>query len=185
MISRLELTSYFEQHRQLNKGVEVGSYKGEFAKEILKKWNGKLYLIDIWNNHSFNQDDYINIIKNCTDNISSNEERCFMIRSTSSNAVELFNDQSLDFVYIDANHKYEYVKQDLELWFPKLRKGGVFAGHDYLKMDWDNQEDKHIWIGDTYSGEYGVNPAVDEFCKKHQYICNVTDEWWGSWYFIK
>jgi hypothetical protein len=121
-----------------------------------------------------------------------------MIRSDSVNGAELFNDESLDFIYIDANHKYEFVKQDMETWFPKLRNGGIFAGHDYLKMDWyadgnyaQNNKDKHIWTQtssgnfDNYAGLFGVNPAVDEFCKKYGYKFDLTNEWFGSWYFTK
>ena len=188
MNSRLDLTLYFEQHKFFNKGVEVGSYKGEYAKEILKNWTGKLFLIDVWkklDNTDYvdcsNQYDYFDIIKNCMTNINGSENRCSMIRSDSVNASDLFKDESLDFIYIDANHKYEYVKQDLEIWFPKLRKGGVFAGHDYLKMNWDDQKDKHIWNSDFYHGVFGVNPAVDEFCKKFNFDLTITKEWFGSW----
>jgi tRNA(Arg) A34 adenosine deaminase TadA len=103
--------------------------------------------------------------------------------------VNLFAEESLDFIYIDANHKYEFVLQDLKLWFPKLRKGGIFAGHDFLKMNWndDNNSSKNrsIYNGNTYIGEFGVNPAVEEFCNLLGYKNSVTDEWWGSWYFTK
>jgi hypothetical protein len=86
----------------------------------------------------------------------------------------------------------------METWFPKLRNGGIFAGHDYLKMDWcfdnafaGNEKDKHIWTQtssgnfDNYEGLFGVNPAVDEFCKKYGYKFDLTNEWFGSWYFTK
>jgi hypothetical protein len=199
MTSREELTKFFEQNKLLGKGVEVGSYEGEYAKQILKEWSGKLYLIDVWkplNMESYqdgsNREDYKSIIDACLNNISGYEDRCFMIRIDSVNAAELFEDQSLDFIYIDANHKYEFVKQDMEIWFPKLRHGGVFAGHDYLKLDWysdknfaENKKDKDIWFNDFYMGRFGVNPAVDEFCKKYGYKFNSTAEWFGSWYFIK
>jgi hypothetical protein len=41
-------------------------------------------------------------------------------------------DASLDYVYVDARHDYCGVKEDLEAWWPKLRRGGILAGHDYL-----------------------------------------------------
>jgi hypothetical protein len=78
----------------------------------------------------------------------------------------MIKNESLDFVYIDANHKYDAVKKDLELWYPKVRKGGVFAGHDYLKMDWyadpnflENKKDKNIFILPdlAFAGVFGVN----------------------------
>jgi hypothetical protein len=205
MISREQLVKIFEQNKLLGKGVEIGSFKGEYAKNILNFWSGDLYLIDVWRElnindyqDSSNQYDYKNIINSCLENIKQNEHRCFMIRSDSVKASELFNDQSLDFIYIDANHKYEFVKKDMEKWFPKLRYGGIFSGHDYLKMNWYsndiykiNGKDSHIWTKssngeyDNYAGQFGVNPAVDEFCKKNGYKFNLTEEWFSSWYFTK
>lgn len=41
-------------------------------------------------------------------------------------------DGSLDFVYIDGNHSEEYVRQDIRLWWPKVKIGGMLAGHDIL-----------------------------------------------------
>lgn len=199
------LPHLFETFKFKNKGVEVGSYKGLYANQILKHWTGKLFLVDIWRpmdnsiyNDSSNQFNYEEIISECCHNIRNHEDRCFMIRSNSENAATLFEDGSLDFVYIDANHKYEYVKQDISLWYPKVRKGGILAGHDYCNMDWyadkaytENGKDKHIWTQssngefDHYVGEFGVNPAVDEFCKKNDYALNLTDEWFASWYLFK
>jgi predicted O-methyltransferase YrrM len=42
-----------------------------------------------------------------------------------------FKDESIDFVFIDANHTYEYVKRDIEAYLPKMKKGSIMAGHDY------------------------------------------------------
>jgi hypothetical protein len=205
--TREELTNLFEEKRLLNKGVEIGSHEGFFAKSILEKWSGKLYLIDIWNeisekeyNYHQNKNNYHNIINKCVDNINNHQDRCFLIRATSLNAFDLFNDESLDFVYIDANHQYDFIKQDISLWYPKVRKGGVVAGHDYLKIDWytdpnfhENKKDKHIWASAIennnefphYAGLFGVNPAVDEFCSEINTKFYTTEEWFGSWYFIK
>ena len=46
------------------------------------------------------------------------------------NAAKLFQDNSLDFVYIDSAHDYEHTKEDLETWYPKVKKGGLFCGDD-------------------------------------------------------
>ena len=54
------------------------------------------------------------------------------IKQLSWLAAELYEDHSVDFVFIDAAHDYESVKKDLKAWFPKIKKGGVLAGHDYL-----------------------------------------------------
>ena len=185
------------------KGVEIGVFKGDFSKIILSKWNGTLYMVDVWrglgdeyediSNHNNHSDAFSKTIKN----IEGYEDRGIMIRATSKKASEIFTDESLDFIYIDANHAYDFVVEDINLWFPKLKKGGVFSGHDYLGMNWYedpnfclNGKDKYIWTKNNdgtqyYNGIFGVNPAVDEFCKQNNYDLNVTKEWFGTWWFIK
>ena len=205
MKNRKELISLFQERNVIGRGVEVGAFKGDYAREILGGWSGMLYLVDIWNQmsdehyaDSCNQYSPKQLISECIDNIHGNENRCVMIRAESSSAANLFQNQSLDFVYIDANHRYDYVKEDLQLWFPKVRVGGVLAGHDYLKIDWrspvdllPNGKDRAIWVKRengtrTFAGEFGVNPAVDEFCAQNEFVVNVTEEeWWGSWYISK
>ena len=66
------------------------------------------------------------------------------IRLKSTEAVEMYEDRSLDFVFIDGSHEYEDVKEDLSVWYTKVKRGGTIAGHDYI----------------TYPG---VKKAVDEF----------------------
>ena len=64
----------------------------------------------------------------------------------STEAISNVQDNSLDLVFIDANHDYLFVKQDIELWKKKVKQGGIIAGHDY-----------------NYPGITGVKKAVDEF----------------------
>lgn len=66
------------------------------------------------------------------------------IRLKSNQAVGMYGDRSLDFIFIDGSHEYEDVIEDLKVWYPKIKRGGVMAGHDYT----------------TYPG---VKRAVDEF----------------------
>jgi len=54
------------------------------------------------------------------------------IRTTSIEASKLYEDNSLDFVFIDASHKYVDVKDDIKSWLPKVRKGGILAGDDII-----------------------------------------------------
>lgn len=185
------------------KGVEIGVFKGDFSKQILKNWEGTLYMVDVWkalggeyidsSNHSYHSDAY----KVAMDNIQGYEDRAIMVRASSKVASEMFEDESLDFIFIDANHAYDFVVEDINLWFPKLKKGGMFSGHDYILMDWyndpnflANKKDKHIYTFAAdgtpfYNGIFGVNPAVDEFCEKMGYNVNHTGEWFATWWFIK
>ena len=192
--------SQFNSHQV---GVEVGTFKGDFSKELLENTPMKLYMIDVWrplgdeyqdaSNHALHQSAYSDTMNN----IKGYEDRAVMIRCNSEQGVELFADESLDFVFIDSNHAYDFVKEDIKLWYPKVKKGGVFAGHDYMDLDWDNDpdflpnsKDKHIYTttfgeGNKYNGIFGVNPAVHEFCQEMNYDFNVTKEWFGTWWLIK
>lgn len=188
-------------------GVEVGVFKGNFSKNILDSWPGNLFLVDPWRNvdestyldstnnvhHEFPLQDTVNSIKGY-------EDRAIMIRAFSHQAAHLFADNSLDFVYIDGNHSYDYVKQDLEVWWPKLKSGGYLMGHDYLLIDWDNslnipgKKDKYIYADGyqyetshklidsniTYAGVFGVNPAVDEFIQSRDLKMELTADWNSS-----
>lgn len=194
-------------------GVEIGVFKGEFSRNILERWNGTLYLIDPWrelsdeeyldsSNHKNHQDAFAQTMES----IKGFESRAFMLRGLGEEMVHLFKDNSLDYIYIDGNHDYDHVKQDLELWWPKLKAGGLLAGHDYLlDFDWekqpklDNGKDIHVWangydwsirdysgpVEEGYAGVFGVNPAVDEFAKKKGHKFKLTNEWTSSFIIIK
>ena len=199
-ITRVELIRNIGQEFPKGKGVEVGTFKGSFSNQIMNNWSGTLYMVDVWRPLESGYDDSSNhgrydggVYTDAMENIKGFEDRAIMVRATSEIASNMFNDNSLDFVYIDANHAYDYVVQDIELWYPKVKKGGFICGHDYLGLDWyddpnysDNNKDKFIWGTDgTYMGVFGVNPAVDEFCEKNGYELRVTSEWLGTWYVKK
>jgi len=48
-----------------------------------------------------------------------------------------FEDESIDFLFMDADHEYEALKKDIGLWYPKIKKGGIISGHDYDPDQWD------------------------------------------------
>jgi len=135
-------------------GVEVGVFKGEHALKILNYlYISKLSLVDPWDDHidyrtgelSFNKEEgdkmYLQVSKTF-----SKFKNVEVIRMTSLEASKKFENESLDFVYLDGDHSYEQVKIDLNSWYPKLKEYGVMCGDDY----------GHI------SG-YGVIKAVNEF----------------------
>jgi predicted O-methyltransferase YrrM len=91
--------------------------------------------------------------------------RSIMMKCTSVEAAPVITDESLDFVFIDAQHTYEACKEDIETWFPKVRPGGFITGHDYR---WD-----------------GVNRAVTEFAQQRNYRGLFTPQSSDLWLFRK
>jgi hypothetical protein len=61
--------------------------------------------------------------------------RSILLRMASEEAITLFADESLDFVYIDGNHTFPNVKFDIENWYTKVRPGGIVSGDDYTSCD--------------------------------------------------
>lgn len=194
-------------------GVEIGVFKGEFSKELLDRWNGTLYMVDPWREltdeeylDSSNHKNHSTAYHETMESIKGFEQRAIMIRSLSSQAADLFEDNSLDFVYIDGNHSYASVKEDLELWWPKLKTGGLMSGHDFLIVDWPrlpklpNGKDIYVYSsGGPYvlrgkldpsidiplAGIFGVNPAVEEFTNKYNVSFDLTNEWSSSFLITK
>ena len=203
MNHRHNIGEYLTSLGLTNKGVEVGVFKGGFSKEILSKWPGTLYMVDPWRPlgdeyiDSSNHKNHSTAYSEAMGSIGGFEDRAIMVRALSEQAVDLFEDDSLDFVYLDGNHAYDFIKQDIELWYPKVKKGGLISGHDYLQTDYSegyllpNGKDKHIYFNNVsgpmeYAGIFGVNPAVDEFCKDNNYEVNLNNEaWFDTWWFIK
>jgi predicted O-methyltransferase YrrM len=150
-------------------GVEVGVYRGYFS-EVLCKWipGLKLYSVDIWKH----EEHYIEAVR------TLKKYDCLPIRLPSVKAAELFEDESIDFVYIDGDHAYEPVMADLKAWIPKVRKGGIVSGHDYKVSDISKA-----------ARRCKVVQAVDEYTK-----ANKIDPWfvigesfvsWPSWLWVK
>ncbi len=160
-------------------GAEIGVYLGEYSHRLLSTWQGrKLHLIDPWTSLENYQDglsatDQENELR-FAETLNRLEEfidRFQIHRELSLNAAREFREGELDFVYIDANHSYEYIRADLEVWFPKVKSGGLFAGHDFI---------------DTVDGNgvFGVQSAVEEFAEQHHLPFFLTHEQFPSWYFF-
>lgn len=132
--------------------VEVGSWKGRSASfmavEIINSnKNIKFDCVDTWKG-SIEHTTYDVITEEklydvFLSNIEPVKHIINPIRMTSIEASKLYEDNSLDFVFIDASHEYEDVKEDILAWLPKVKIGGILAGHDYNTFE-------------------GVNRAVDE-----------------------
>jgi hypothetical protein len=127
--------------------VEVGTWKGKsaafMAVEIINSGkNIKFDCVDTWNgsieHHDINSPFYepLLLIKDglynqFLENINPVKNLINPIRSTSFAASELYNDKTLNCVFIDASHEYQDVYSDIKNWMPKIKKGGILAGHDF------------------------------------------------------
>lgn len=165
------------KERGFKVGVEIGVERGMFSKTLCSQYpEVKLYCIDPWKAYKtyrehVSQEKLDGFYEDTKQRLS--HFNCEIIRKFSIDAVKDFEDESLDFIYIDANHNYENVMLDMILWLPKLKKGGMLAGHDYKKFKGQN----HI---------YGVVPAVNDYAK---FLGKELIIWRGdkspSWSFIK
>jgi len=168
---RNQLGKIYQDHYQTGIGAEVGCLRGEFSRFLSSQYKGKILCIDAFIGEPGIPDDPL-MEEKCRKNLEGT--KCELIKGLSIDVAKTLLNESLDWVYIDADHRYEVVKADLEAWFPKVRKGGVISGHDYVKYE----------NGETV---FGVIEAVDEFCKKYGYkIEGLFDVGkFASWYFIK
>ena len=137
---RHHLASWFNEWG-FKEGVEIGTFEGRYAETLLKS-NPNLHLtcIDPWTCYE-GYVEHINKQKHMNHSYNKAKRRlapynCTLLKEYSAIGAEQFEDESLDFVYIDGNHLLPYVIQDICAWLPKIKKGGVIAGHDYLWKDW-------------------------------------------------
>ena len=183
--SNIELNNRYDIHKLINSSnfsgsfVEIGVGEGIFSKYILENTSlSQLILIDPYTNFTFpnfldsmNSLDMEKLFKKAIDNLFNYRDRIIFIRNTSSNAVLDINDNSLDVVYIDGNHAYEYVLEDLNNYWPKLRPGGIMFGNAVYENS-VNKNVLKIWDGLPIEkskswGVYGVRSALNDFCKEN------------------
>lgn len=145
--------------------AEVGVWSGQFSRAIHRiSQPRECYLVDPWeylpeahkrHYRAFGADGQLYM-----DRLHDSVARSFrhapemkILRAYSHIAAAQFPDGYFDWVYIDGNHYYDYVKQDLEAWYPKIKKGGYLTGDDYF---WQDEQ-----------GVGGVEKAVQEFVGTH------------------
>ena len=179
-------------------GVEIGVAKGRYSKWLLHGIPGlKLYLVDPWRSY----DEYVEhhdeagqvILDDCLTEAHRrlDGKNVEFLRKTSMEAVEDFEDNSLDFVFIDGNHSFEYVIDDIAAWSKKVRPGGIVAGHDY----WDSI-DRSGWSDGTPLKDSTleetiklcqVKTAVDAwvYANKINKLFIAKDDKCPSWFWIK
>lgn len=169
-------------------GAEIGVYKGEFSEKFAKA-GLKLYAIDPWRvykdyNHPRGQQ-RLDFQYEHTKRVLAPYPNCEVIRKTSMEAVEDFEDESLDFVYIDANHEFRYIAEDLAEWTKKVKKGGIVSGHDYFYTKRGTRADHwHVaYVLNAYIATFGISNWY-LLGRKHALPGEKRDKW-RSWMFFK
>jgi len=179
-------------------GAEIGVSRGFYSKWLLYGVPGlKLFLIDPWMAY----DEYVEqhdadgqvILDDCLAHAHRrlDGKNVEFICKTSMVAVKDFADNSLDFVFIDGNHSFEYVIEDIAKWSKKVRPGGIVSGHDYWnsadRSGWDDGTPlKNATLRETIK-LCQVKDAVDAWTKT-----NKIEKWYvadkdksPSWFWIK
>ncbi len=147
-------------------GAELGVFAGEFSEILLQTNPSKLYLVDRFSGIEGSGDRngenmaYIDMDASMKHLIQKYEHdhRVSVVQNTTRDFLYGLEDNSLDFVYIDADHSYEGVRGDINIAFSKVKSGGYILGHDYVSPRFD-----------------GVVRAVNEFCSsKGLSICGMS-----------
>jgi len=164
--------------------AEIGVRNGNHLKSLLKASPEKLIVIDIWDDDGILAHNDVKYsteqLKICADTVLklSTQYQCIDIRlGYSSDVVKKFDDGFFDFIYIDADHTYDGVMQDMVNWWPKIKQGGVMGGHDYTL-----RKNAHGLI-------FGVVQAVHEFIGinnlRPNFHCTWPNEAYGNWFIRK
>ena len=161
-VGRNNLAELFKE-LQFTVGVELGVDRGEYS-EVLCKANPNLHLfsVDPWVSEAYEPNTYVNEEQGYFDkNYNETKERlapynCTLVRKTSADALKDFEDNSLDFVYIDANHDFPNFVFDLHYWIKKIKPGGIISGHDYAYF--------------SYSKFNHVKRALDAYARCYRMI---------------
>jgi methyltransferase family protein len=152
--------------------VEVGAYLGRSSLYLASRIQAsgkriRVYVVDLWDGWLYDdyredsseapgdekgpewEDVFWRFIRNVRH--AGVEDVIYPLKMPSEQAASLFEDGTLDFVFLDADHSYEAVRRDVEAWFPKVKRRGVLGGHDYLHPDFP-----------------GVRRAADEFFREQE-----------------
>ena len=176
----LDSSLYYSNHREfmqvvveqlcIRSIVEVGVLHGALSGAILANCPQikNYYLVDPWRQFtkhpSCTQEVWDKRYAIVKAKMEQYGDRACVIRLTSLKAAELFEPESLDLGFIDANHSERYVDEDIKAWWPKIRPTGYLAGHDFGNMRWS-----------------GVLRAVEANFGKQYYCGKPTDNWNGVW----
>jgi hypothetical protein len=182
--SREDLPALLNRLGLVGVGAEIGVQTGAYSAWILHRWAGATLIsidpwladdpeayVDIANVEQSRHDD---LYRATVHRLTPFAARSQIWRTTGADAIRLVDDGVLSFVYLDARHAEADVAEDLALWEPKVKPGGIVAGHDYFD-------------GVIPAGDFGVKSAVDRYFGERGWTINetVADRPFSSWWVIK
>jgi len=141
-------------------GTEIGVFKGVNALSILQTLPIKrLYLIDPYLEDGIDRRIFLEAYDVAKEKLKKFSQIKFIVKTSDEACKDIR--EPLDFLYIDGNHTYEYVKRDITNYYPLIKSGGIIGGHDYAK-DFN-----------------GVAKASIEFAREHNLELNtIFPDWW-------
>jgi predicted O-methyltransferase YrrM len=164
------------------RGAEIGVLRGDTSAALLQQFPQLvLLMVDTWSSVPTNSSyarSHDSAARQHWAQHTANEQiaytrtefaadRRVLVRGKSTSAALVIADSSLDFAFIDADHTYDAVVADIASWWPKIRNGGILAGHDYGGRK-------------NRCGLWGVSKAVDEFVAHHRLTLHTGAKsiWW-------
>lgn len=159
------IANYFESDKKKKViGAEVGIWRGQMSQKLLELMpNLYLHMVDLWEvpepGSSYfegsikiarsTQQEFNAAFEETKRRVRKYSERCHIMKMASIEAAKRIKDEHLDFCFLDADHSYKGVSEDIEAWLPKVRKGGILCGHDYDHPDQGAvKEAVHDLLGD-------------------------------------
>jgi len=136
--------------------AELGVDHGDFSRKILDvNLPSKLHLVDVWQSDRYPERLFHEVSQKFQKEILAG--KVIINRGLSTQVGRQFPDAYFDWIYIDTAHSYKVTKAELEMYRPKIKNGGIIAGHDFIVGEIDVP-----W-------KYGVIEAVYEFCKVYHW----------------
>lgn len=148
--SRKDFGKLFNEVLKTGIGAEIGVQNGYNCKTIFEHWKGQILCVDTWPDN--------NILGNCVKNLNGLNYKLMV--GSSIEVADCIENESLDWIYIDAGHRLEDIRQDWTAWAPKVRKGGIIAGHDYGRNG------------------FGVKQFIDDLKEKGMIFSFTTTDFW-------
>lgn len=189
MVGAVDLAKLFAELK-FTQGAEIGTDQGEYAEYLCKTIpNLELICIDPWRAEAYEpgyqpesfekQEFFDNRYEEARERLKP-FPNCHLIKETSMEVAKTVGNNSLDFVYIDGNHDFLNVTQDMHYWLKKVKPGGILAGHDYVR--YPSRKFNHVQkVVNGYTTAYHLLPV---------FLVTPTDKGmrrdrFRSWFLVK